>query len=368
MVAADRAYVPRMNLRTASLLALALVACGNAKQPTSPETGDTPTAVSKTPALPPAPPSPPTFAMRVNSATLATGARVDATALGTAVEAYLVTRYGAPGTQDAEYDQEIDRSIVLFGNGMALRAELGTFTVTKQQPFGAMTIVAPFGPRKFDPENDAFSSAPKWRSKAPVLLAENVTAVPLDEDALAVTQEGDELVVWSAELWWEEGQSDKWTKERTFTLANGAAVTAPKRMIEPPVMTDPLPVHVIEEQHASKTVVGHLIGLQIGDRVGPVAYAQTEPGDRATWVIHAAGITADALAARFAEVPAPLPEADAFLGHRLYQLSNRLDTLLLGRYGDELVMWVREQDSSPDSEWVERLRVPVPAGAKLDVR
>ncbi len=44
-----------------------------------------------------------------------------------------------------------------------------------------------------------------------------------------MVQEGGALVVWSAELWWEEGGSEKWAKGMTFTLAKGATVTMPKR-------------------------------------------------------------------------------------------------------------------------------------------
>lgn len=345
------------------LLALALGACGNNQSPAAPSKGADPAAPTvagkQEPAPTPAPSGTPTFASRINSASVATDERVDATALGAKVEAYLVTRYGAPGLHD-DQAQQFDLSLVLLGDGKSVSVALGHYEeiFDKSRPFGDLEVEAPFGTRAYNPDNDAFNGAPKLKTQAPIVLATSKHDLSGDTLAFVVTQEKGALVVWYAENVYEEGSSEAWDKDTTITLASGATVSAPIPGIEPPAAMDPLPVHVIERVTSEGQGYRSFdLALQVGDRVGPVDQPQVKASQDAEW----------ALAVSAADLPSPAPKADGYLASRSYADGERVYSVLLTRVGDELVMWDRLDDGAP-GEWSEFLHVPVPAGAKLDVR
>jgi len=356
-----------MKLVTASAFALALAACGN-NQP-SPTAGQEPAPaavavagpqLSATPTTPATPPAP-TFASLVNSASTTRDERVDASSLGASVEAYVITRYGGAGNHD-DQAQQFDLALVLFGGGKAIRVDLGRYEEIfgQQRPFGDMTATPAFTGRAFDPDQDAFDGAPKFKSKAPIVFTMAPRDVSGDTEAFVVTHEQDSLVVWNASHAWEESSSEKWALDTTIKLAKGATVATPPRVIDAPAPSGTVAVHLFDELASDgEGYRWYDVSLQLGDRVGPVADAKVKSSEDAKWVID--GSTNG--------LPAPLPQADAFLAHRLYSQGDTWQQrLLVGRVEDELLVWSHWVMDQPDAEWREPLIIPLPAGAKVAVR
>src|SRR5688572_4754357 len=148
-------------LLSLSCVLIALAACDSSS--TAPPAAAKPVAAepaaaaaATAPAAPAPPPAPPNLDALAKGASVSTGNKVDATTLGTAVDAYLVTTAGKVTDEDPA--QEWRLSLLVTDGRKALVAELGKDTAYVDDdaaPAGKVIALPPF-PRghMFDLAND----------------------------------------------------------------------------------------------------------------------------------------------------------------------------------------------------------------------
>lgn len=176
----------------------------------------------------PGPAASPKVDALLKSASFSTGNKANATALGAAVEAYLITTTGKVIEEDSA--QEWRLSLLLTDGRKSIVAELDVGPGELDgdpDPVGKVMVLPPFRPgHVFDLDADVHFDAPKYRGPRVIAIANMVNRFG-DKMSYLLTQDGDKLVVWFAEYVYEDSTSKTWKKHLTVTLAPGAAVTTP---------------------------------------------------------------------------------------------------------------------------------------------
>jgi hypothetical protein len=255
-----------MTATHALLVSLALASCTKSK----PDPRDTQPAPTPPPAVAPAPtpspapaPAPPPPSTKPLSSDELVEISIDhdkdinATELGSSLEAYLIERTGMSTESDADY---AELQLVLRSPTITTIAYVGGFhwAADPSPTFGSVKALPALSPPRPYKAKDGFEGAPRFRSKAPVVFRRTIRTFGGDDWTYLITHEGDSLVVWSAANYFEDGPSTTWDKLRTIELAAGATISTP-------TMRTPAPTF---DAAASMKVRERLVDTGDNDTVG----------------------------------------------------------------------------------------------------